>query len=647
MAEKSIKKNNAVFTAEKMDDVSNNIKKSEDSSDAPKKVRFAKWKKFNDKRRENTEKYGMLNTFLMIIFPVFILTLAASIEGKGLSKFFGLWVHSPGAMIFALIITYIVFALMLAVFKHGWLAMLAHSILYIALSTTELFKFNTNGNHLILSDMKLFRSVKSLQSFAYIKITPLLVISYIIAIAFLVVVFYFNPKSKMKAVPRIVTTVFCLLLVPGFVMLPDFYNPVYSFFHIDTTAANNDILLKEKFNNNGFFTFLVQTASESYANRIVEPDEYDDIHVDDILDINVVGGGNFNNGQKPNVIVIMSESFADFRVFDQLDIDDEVYKYFDKACEEGKSGTVITPTYASWTVRSEFELMFGLPVKGINDPNMPQRELAERELPAMAQYYDTWGYETAYIHPFQSTFYGRKSKYPRLGFKQLIFHDSLKPETDTAENSDFTVPIERYGTYVDDKTIFNQIIKLLNETDKPMYIHTTTMQNHQPYNLGEDPDDEFGNYLQWIQHSNEGLNAFLESLKTIDEPTLVFFVGDHFPSLRGETSVYNELGINSENCSILYEQKYFLWSNYDADFSDVPDEKISFFYTPYVILDIIDAPHDSFIEKMMQFMKEIPVYSTAYNSEIPNNEELDVLTYDRVVGDLYSESPITENNEGE
>lgn len=180
-----------------------------------------------------------------------------------------------------------------------------------------------------------------------------------------------------------------------------------------------------------------------------------------------------------------------------------------------------------------------------------------------------------------------------------------------------------------------------------MYIHTTTMQNHQPYNLGEDPDDEFGNYLQWIQHSNEGLNAFLESLKTIDEPTLVFFVGDHFPSLRGETSVYNELGINSENCSILYEQKYFLWSNYDADFSDVPDEKISFFYTPYVILDIIDAPHDSFIEKMMQFMKEIPVYSTAYNSEIPNNEELDVLTYDRVVGDLYSESPITENNEGE
>lgn len=47
--------------------------------------------------------------------------------------------------------------------------MLLESILYMALSITELFKYNTNGNHLIMTDMKLFRSVKSLTSFAYIQ----------------------------------------------------------------------------------------------------------------------------------------------------------------------------------------------------------------------------------------------------------------------------------------------------------------------------------------------------------------------------------------------------------------------------------------------------------------------------------------------
>ena len=167
------------------------------------------------------------------------------------------------------------------------------------------------------------------------------------------------------------------------------------------------------------------------------------------------------------------------------------------------------------------------------------------------------------------------------------------------------------------------------------------MQNHQPYNQGEDPDDEFGNYLTWIKHTNEDLNVFLEELAKIDEPTLVFFVGDHFPSLRGETSVYNQLGLTGENCSQLYEQKYFLWSNYDADFSSVPDEKFSFFYMPYVILNIIDAPHDAFIEKMMEFMETLPIYSTSYDDSIQHNEELDLLTYDRIVGDLYSASPVT------
>ena len=168
------------------------------------------------------------------------------------------------------------------------------------------------------------------------------------------------------------------------------------------------------------------------------------------------------------------------------------------------------------------------------------------------------------------------------------------------------------------------------------------MQNHQPYNQGADPTDEFGNYLDWIQHTNEGLTVFLEKLKEIDEPTLVFFVGDHFPSLRGETSVYNQLDLNGDNCSVLYEQKYFIWSNYDADYSTVPDKEVSFFYMPYVLMNIIDAPHDAFIENMMNFMDTCPIYSTNFDSSIPENDELNVLTYDRVIGDVMSPCPIPE-----
>ena len=378
----------------------------------------------------------------------------------------------------------------------------------------------------------------------------------------------------------------------------------------------------------------METASESYANRLREPDNYTEDYVEEITDVKADTSENFNGGKKPNVVVIMSESYADFRVFDELNVDDKYYEGFDKAVEEGYGGIAITPTYASYTVRSEFELLFGLPVRGLNAPNMPQRELADREQPALAQYYKSWGYSTAYVHPFQSNFYSRAKIYGEFGFDKMIFHDDID------NVSDFTVPVEHYGTYVDDKTVYDQLIDLIKTTDDPLYVHTTTMQNHQPYNQGEDPDDEFGNYLQWIQHSNEGLTVFLDELKKIDEPTLVFFVGDHFPSLRGETSVYNQLYLDGVTCSVLYEQRYFIWSNYDADYSKIPDNKVSFFYMPYVLLNIIDAPRDAFIEKMNEFMETLPVYSIDYDDTTPDNEELDVLTYDRVIGEVMSPCPI-------
>ena len=651
MAEKSTEIKNTNTNAEEVEEVINDLAESvvNDTETAEAETNAAAaekkpgiFKRFWAKRKANAESKSKIKTFLLLIFPLFILSIAEITQGKGFAPYFKTWIHHPGAMLFGLIITTLVYVLFLAIFQFGWIAVAVQTILFMSLATTELFKYNTNGNHLILSDMRLAKSVKSLSSFAYIKITPSLIVAYIIVIAFFFAVFYFNPKLKWKAIPRTAASASCVLAGLGFVVLPSFYKPVYNFFHVDTTAASNDMLLKEKFNNNGFFTFLVQTASESYANRLKKPADYTEERVDQILNIKVDKSGDFNGGKKPNVIFIMSESFADFRVFDELDISKDTYKYFDKACQEGKSGRIITPTYASWTVRSEFELMFGLPVKSLNDPYMPQRELANRSLPAMAQYYNSWGYNTAYVHPFQANFYGRNKKYPRLGFKQMLFHDDYDKTSDFAVGYD---NVEHYGTYVDDKAVFDELLHLVKTSDDPIYIHTTTMQNHQPYNQGDDPNDEFNNYLQWIQHSNEGLDAFLGELKKIDEPTLVFFVGDHFPSLRGETSVYNELGMNGENCNILYEQSYFFWANYDADFSKVPDEKYSFFYVPYVVLDIIDAPHDAFIEKMMSYLKKMPVYSTSFDPDTPHDEDLDIITYDRIVGDLYSTSPITEKDD--
>lgn len=583
----------------------------------------AKLHAFNQRREQNTERYHTTNLVLTLLFPIFIVCMAELNQAKYPSKLILFAVERPTVMIFNILIATLIFYMLRQLFKKGWIAVLTQSFVYMALSIVELFKYGTNGNHLILADMRLAKSVKSLKSFAYIKITPMLITYVVIVALFFAAVFWFNPKQKHKLSRRLITAGTCLVSGLCIVMVPAISTPVYALFDLDTTNAANTFQLNEKFDNNSFLAFFVQTTSESLANRLQVPEGYDEAAINTYLDVDVPEE-NEDDFIKPNVITVMSEAYADFRKFDQLGLDTDAYDGFDEVAAEGYRGTAIVPTFASYTVRTEFELMFGLPVRSLNDPNMPQRVLLEREQPTVVRTYKDYGYDTAYVHPFLRSFYSRSRVYARFGFDQMIFDDN------------FTVPVNYYGTYIEDKTVFNQIEQLLEDSDKPMYVHATTMQNHQPYNQGLDPDAEFDNYLQWIGHTSESLREFTNDLKKIKEPTIVLFVGDHFPSLKGENSTYDALGMNGSNCSILYEQSFVLWSNYDQDFSRMPDEPISTFYLPYVVKDLINAPKDSYTQAMLDKMKTLPVYATNYDSDAPRDSELDILTYDRILGDTMS-----------
>lgn len=591
----------------------------------------------HEKRSYNTLRYPMTNRILLLLYPIFIVCMAELNQDKYPSKLVLFISDHPTIMLFNILIAALIFLGALLLFRSGWFSMLLESILYMALSITELFKYNTNGNHLIMTDMKLARSLKSLTSFAYIKITPRLILYLSICVVFILAAYWFNPRfnARVKLSKRLVPGLACLIACVMVVTVPFVSKPVYALFQLDTKAADNTFILNEKFENNGFLAFFMQTGSENLSNKLEEPEEYqeDSSHLVDQYLAEEVPDLEFDSGVKPNVIEIMSESFADFRAFsDELeelgytDLD-QYYVGLDEAASEGYEGTLIVPTYASYTVRTEFELLFGLPVKSINDPNMPQRMLLERQQPTVPSYYKSWGYSTAYVHPFQSSFYSRKRIYGQFNFDTMIFED------------DFTVPVNTYGEYIDDNVVYNQIEALIDATDEPLYVHATTMQNHQPYTDG-DSEDEFVNYLSRLQHSSNGLADFLDRLAEVDEPTIVLFVGDHFPSLRGDDGIYSQLNITSENCSTLYEQRYILWSNYDLNTSLLPKEAVSTFYAPYLVMELIDAPRDSFTQSMMNEMETEPVYSTNYMPMQEKNDKLDTLTYDRILGDIISPSAL-------
>ncbi|MBQ3855648.1 MAG: LTA synthase family protein, partial [Ruminococcus sp.] len=231
--------------------------------------------RLNQKREDNSSRFKTLNMILMILFPVFITCMAEINQFKKVSSFFAFAADRPTVLFFDIVIAALVFVFLLAVFRKGWVASVIQSFIYMALSIVELFKYGTNGNHLILSDMKLFKSVKSLKSFAYIRITPRLIIYCLIVVAVALIIAYFNPKlPRHIPVKRLIACLCCVAPCVGLIIFPSFYNPIYKFFKLDTTAATNAFILNEKFDSNSFLAFIVETASESYANRLREPDNY-------------------------------------------------------------------------------------------------------------------------------------------------------------------------------------------------------------------------------------------------------------------------------------------------------------------------------------------------------------------------------------
>ncbi|MDD6268593.1 MAG: LTA synthase family protein [Oscillospiraceae bacterium] len=590
-----------------------------------------KIKRINTARNNNSVRFPMTNRFLLILFPLFLVCMSELTVNKYPSKLVLFIAEHPGVMLFDVLLISSIFWGIMLIIRKGWLAMLLEAVGVMTLSITELFKYGTNGNHLMIPDMMLTGNIVALKGFAYIKITPRLVATVLVVIGYIITAFIFNPKTrkKIKLPARLVSGAACMSLCVLLVVTPSVAQPVYSMFGLDTKEANNTFILNEKYDNNGFIAFFMQTGSEGFASDLSEPEDYNEDSSSVIyqyLSDSPDKTSSFKDG-KPNVVVVMSESFADFRVFDELeDVIGNTYDSLDKAAEMGFSGTAIAPTYASYTVRTEFELMFGLPVKSIDDPSMPNRVLLNRPQPTIPAYYKAWGYNTAYIHPYLASFYGRNRIYANFSYDKMIFEN------------DFTVPVEYFGTYIDDNTVMNQIEELLKESDEPMFIHTTTMQNHQPYTQGD--GDEFDNYLEWIKHSSEVLEDFLVRMEEFDEPTVVLFIGDHFPSLRGDDGIYAQLGITSENCDTLYEQKYILWNNFGLDYEKIPKEKVSVFYLPYIMMDWIDAPGDAFTRTMLDEMTVTPIYSTNYNPKQATNARLDALTYDHILGDIAAPSAL-------
>lgn len=569
------------------------------------------------------EKYQKFNTPILVLIPILLVLMTEYNHVQSVTGMFQFLLCSFNIFLFDVLVSAVVFTAILMLVQKAWIAVLSDGLLLYILSCVEFFKYQTSGSHFSFSDLALAGEAGDVARFATLFLTKELVFNFVLLFAMVIVTFLLDVKLNVRLRFRLCGLAGCCAAVCLFLFVPQVSNQVFDVFNVAREPSVNTFTENEKFESNYMIAYLTQSTVEKVENSVKKPKNYSKNTVDKALSEATPA----TTDVRPNVIFVMSESFSDFRKFESLKIDDSIYENYDRIGKEGFLGKAVVPTFGGATVRTEFELMFGLPVRSLNNALVPHDILDEnRQQATFVRYFQGIGYDTAYIHPFSSTFYGRDKVYSTYGFDRMIFQDDL------------TVEQKTYKRYVDDKTVFDQITKLLKENAAPSYLYATTMQNHQPYKADGEPggDQELDYYLEGIDHTDKELGAFIDSLKELGEPTVVVFIGDHMPFFSSDCDVYEKLGVANGESHIIYEQSYLVWANYDFDYSALKSDEISAFYIPTNVANAAGLPLTRFVSTMKDEMEKTPVYTYSMGSK--PDTTLDLITYDRALGEQYSES---------
>lgn len=317
---------------------------------------------------------------------------------------------------------------------------------------------------------------------------------------------------------------------------------------------------------NGYFLNFYLGIRDSV---IAPPEDYTLETVTEYAD-NYATVSDISHADKPNIIVIMNESFCDLSVFpNEVSTNKEITPFLNSLEDNVIRGYALSSIYAGNTANSEFEMLTGHSMAFLPTNSIPYQQYISDKMYSLPWLMNTYGYTTMATHPFYATGWGRTNIYPWFGFKSSSFLDEYPCENLIRE-------------YVSDQEMSEYILdKLYNkEDDSPLFLFGVTMQNHGGYTYeGVDYTQSIKlkgysenypmaeQYLSLIHETDKAMEYLLTSLEEYPEDTIVLFFGDHLPHI--ESAFYEELNNGTfdtlDEKMTEYTIPFFIWANYDID----------------------------------------------------------------------------------
>ena len=327
--------------------------------------------------------------------------------------------------------------------------------------------------------------------------------------------------------------------------------------------------------------FALNFIVELKASKVEKPEDYNVENVKEI-DEEIKSDDTNNSEDKPNIIAIMNESFADLSEINEFKTNIEYMPFIKSLTKNTIKGYALSSVYGGNTPNSEYEFLTGNSLAFLPKDCIPYQTYIKNDTNSLVSTLKSNGYKTIAVHPYLSSGWDRINVYNKFGFDEYYFED------------DFENP-KYIRNYISDESSYDKLIDLYKNKEKgqKLFMFNITMQNHGGYttsydNFTEDvslqvSDKEYpdvNRYLSLVKKSDEAIEKLINYFSNQDEKTIIVFFGDHFPALDEEfyKSLYgkslDELDLGETQK--MYKVPFFIWANYDIEEQQIECTSINY-----------------------------------------------------------------------
>ena len=252
-------------------------------------------------------------------------------------------------------------------------------------------------------------------------------------------------------------------------------------------------------------------------------------------------------GARPDIVIVLSESFMDPRVMRGMAHVPDLIPEVRAQLAAGHGGRLQVPAFGGGTVRTEFEVLTGMPMHAFPEVRYPYVDMRLDHIPGIVDVLEKAGYASVALHGNSGGVWNRLGTYKAMGMDRFI----TKPDF-------LQRGAARDGKWLSDRSMTDILLQELDRSDKPTLAVAISMENHGPYDdagqvtapdamaaitlpagLDEKSAGELRSYLYHLRNADREFARLLTGLRARPRPFVLLFFGDHLPALG---DVYDRLG---------------------------------------------------------------------------------------------------------